>query len=123
MPKLHVFVIGAKIKTGPAAPRQGARQKKNKCKKSQHVHVGSNVASDHRWLQGRARKKAGVLIHSARCSLPEIAGMRKGAKKENPAKIMEKRQKKGRPKAPPSQLIGVGFYQKKNPPTETIFAS
>jgi hypothetical protein len=50
--------------------------------------------------KGGSGKKAGVLIHSVRRTLPEIAGMRKGVKNENPAKIIEKRQKKGCPKAP-----------------------
>jgi hypothetical protein len=50
--------------------------------------------------------------------------MRKGAKKENPAKIMEKRQKKrGARRHPSLKTDRIRFYQKKNPPTETIFAS
>ena len=40
-------------------------------------------------------------MHSARRTLPEIAGMRKGAKKENPAKIMEKDKKRGVPEGAP----------------------
>jgi hypothetical protein len=73
--------------------------------------------------KGGSGKKAGVLIHSALRSLPEIAGMRKGVKNENPAKIMEKRQKRGVPEGTPHLTDRMRFYQKKNPPTETIFVS